>query len=64
MAKKKVGSKMVQTTVRLEPEMLREAQYYWSLEGITLTKFVAKQVADFIQEYRKAHPERAPRGKE
>ena len=59
MAEKK---KMVQTTVRLDSDDLREAQYYWSLEGRTLKEFVAEKVAEFIQDYRRKHPDRAPRG--
>jgi hypothetical protein len=54
--------KMVQTTIRLDPDVLREAQYYLSLEGISLARFVADKVKDFIKDYRSTHPERVPGG--
>lgn len=59
MAEKK---KMIQTTVRLDPEMLREAQYYLSLERKSLAKFVEEKLNDFLKDYRKSHPERVPGG--
>ncbi len=51
-----------QTTVRLDPDILREAQYYLSLEGVSLARFVAQKVDEFLEEYRRAHPERIPGG--
>jgi hypothetical protein len=53
---------MVQSTIRLDAEMLREAQYYFSLERTNVTKFVTEKMQEFIQAYRKAHPERVPGG--
>jgi hypothetical protein len=52
----------MQTTVRMDAEDLKEAQYYWSLEGISLSKFVEQKVQEFLTDYRKAHPERVPGG--
>lgn len=57
-----IKEKTVQTTVRLDPEMLRELQYYLSLEGISWSKFVAQKAEDFLNDYRQAHPERVPGG--
>jgi hypothetical protein len=54
--------RMVQTTIRMDPDMLREIQYYLSLEGKSLSKFVGEKLAQFLEEYRQAHPERVPRG--
>jgi hypothetical protein len=55
--------KMVQTTVRLDADKLREAQYYLSLERISLAKFFGQKMDEFLDEYRKKHPEYTPRGK-
>jgi hypothetical protein len=52
----------VQTTVRMPAEKLRELQYYLSLEGLSLAKFVDRQAETYIQDYRKAHPEHVPGG--
>jgi hypothetical protein len=52
----------VQTTVRMAPEKLRELQYYLSLEGVSLAKFVDQQADAYIQHYRQVHPERVPGG--
>ena len=54
--------KPVQTTVRMDPEELRELQYYLSLEGISWSKFVVQKAKDFLHDYRQAHPERVPGG--
>jgi hypothetical protein len=54
--------KMVQTTIRLESEKLREIQYYLSLERKSLSKLVDEKLTDFLQEYREQHPERIPGG--
>ena len=54
--------KMVQTTIRMEPETLRELQYYLSLEGKSLSKFMGEHAQDFLRDYRRQHPERVPRG--
>lgn len=64
MAKQKSAEKrpMIQTTIRLDAEMLREAQYYLSLERTSVTKFVTEQMETFITTYRAAHPERVPGG--
>ena len=56
------NKKMVQTTVRIEPDKLRELQYYLSLERVSLTEFFGEKVTDYLQHYREAHPERVPRG--
>lgn len=60
MEKKK---QMVQTTVRLDPDLLRELQYYLSLEKESLSEFVRRHAQDFLSDYRKRHPERVPGGK-
>jgi hypothetical protein len=52
----------VQTTVRIDRELLKEAQYYWSLEGMSLRTFVVQKVQEFLTDYREAHPERVPGG--
>lgn len=54
--------KMVQTTIRFDPDKLREIQYYLSIEGVTLSKFVGEKLEAFLQEYREKHPERIPGG--
>ena len=53
---------MIQSTIRFEANMLREAQYYLSLERRSVTNFVTEKLREFIQEYRQAHPERVPGG--
>lgn len=54
--------KMVQTTIRVDPELLRELQYYLSLERKSLSKFVGEHMTDYLHEYRQLHPERVPGG--
>ena len=57
-----IEEKPVQTTVRAYPSKLREAQYYLSLKGISLSQFFAESLDHFLEEHRKAHPERVPVG--
>jgi hypothetical protein len=53
---------LVQTTLRVKPQTLYEAKYYLSLEGISVVKFLTHKLEEFVETYRKEHPERAPRG--
>jgi hypothetical protein len=53
---------MVQSTIRFEAELLREAQYYLSLEDISVNKFMTERLQEFVRDYRQAHPDRVPGG--
>ena len=54
--------KMVQTTVRLDQELLRELQYYLSLERQSLSEFVRNHAQEYLRDYRLKHPDRVPGG--
>ena len=54
----------VQTTVRMNSDKLREVQYYLSLEKISLSAFLAEYLYGFLEQYRQAHPERVPGGRQ
>lgn len=56
------GGKL-QTTVRVDPDIFREGQYYLRLEGMSFTKFVMDALEEYVREYREAHPECVPHGK-
>lgn len=56
------GGKL-QTSVRVDPDAFREAQYYLRLEGISFAKFVGEAIEEFLREYRASHPDSVPRGK-
>jgi hypothetical protein len=50
----------VQSTIRVDRELLYEAQYYLSLEDTSMTDFWRKQLHAFLEDYRLKHPERVP----
>jgi hypothetical protein len=50
----------VQSTIRIDKELLYEAQYYLNLEDTTMTDFWRQQLCAFLKDYRAKHPERVP----
>ena len=53
---------MVQSTIRVDEDLLYEAQYYLSHEKSSIAGFFKEKLREFVDDYRQAHPERVPGG--
>lgn len=53
MAEKK---KMVQTTLRIDPETLLDARHYLNLQGLSVTKFLTEKLEEVARAYRTMQP--------
>ena len=60
--KEKEKKPMVQSTIRVDEELLYEAQYYLSHEKSSVAGFFKEKLREFVADYRKMHPERVPGG--